>query len=303
MASTSRELEVIGRENTINNITGDQYLYNITVVNQVDSGKAPESLVLNDAPLDLLSVHFIGRNEELDRIGKILDTVREDDDVPARCVIQGMHGLGKTQLALQFAKLSFKRQRYSLIFWISATTVEKLSQGFVDLLNLVGHPDRSHPEQSTRLKAARRWLEDANSIDWLLILDNVDRNTISFIREHLPRRNQRGNIIFTTRPTAVASALACVAGQQHEVLELGLPDLREAATLLLAESNINATSVTISKAENVVKRVGRLPLAISQAASFMKESRKNLDEILLVFEGQQIQVCYEFTLFCAISPS
>jgi hypothetical protein len=50
------------------------------------------------------------------------------DDMQARCVIHGMHG---TQLAPQSAKLPFIQQRYSIVFWISATTIEKLNQGFV----------------------------------------------------------------------------------------------------------------------------------------------------------------------------
>jgi GTPase SAR1 family protein len=63
---------------------------------------------------------------------------------PARCVIYGMHGIGKTQLVLRFANDSFDQERYSHVFWMSATTVEKLSQGFADLLTLVTHLDRSN---------------------------------------------------------------------------------------------------------------------------------------------------------------
>jgi hypothetical protein len=57
--------------------------------------------------------------------------------------------------------------------------------------------------------------------------------TLDFIREHLARKNQRGSILFTTRTESVGSFLACAAGQQHQVVELGLPDAQDA---LLAES-------------------------------------------------------------------
>jgi hypothetical protein len=217
--------------------------------------------------------------------------------MPARCVIYGMHGLGKTQLSLQFASTSFIQQRYSLIFWISATTIEKMNYGFTKLLNLVGHPDRSHTDQGTRLTAARRWLEDSGSIKWLLVLDNVDRDSISFIRQHLPRTNPRGNILFTTRTDAVAAALACSGGQQHETIELGLPNVQDAVNLLLKESNADAVAWTpsmTSKAKEVVKRVGRLPFAVSQTAAFMKQSQRRLDDILQLFHSKhQIQVCFD----------
>jgi hypothetical protein len=131
-------------------------------------------------------------------------------------------------------------------------------------------------------------------MNWLLVLDNVDASTLDFIRENLPRRNQRGNILFTTRTVDVASALSHAAGQQHEVLELGLPDAQDAVDLFLKESGIDeagATRMTTSEANEVVKCVGWLPLAISQTASFMRQCHKELDYILRLLQSEQkIQV-------------
>jgi NB-ARC domain len=290
--------------NTINNVTGDQYNnYNIQAESS-SSGQAPMLSPFIEAPLDLLSIYFTGRDKELDEIAKTLDIIH--GDVPTRCVIYGMHGIGKTQLALRFANDSFDQERYSHVFWMSATTVEKLNQGFTDLLTLVAHPDRSNLlDQSARLKAARRWLEDARSINWLLVLDNVDPMTLGFLQVNLPRRNRQGNILFTTRTEVVAAALARTAGQEHKVIELGLPELQHATKLLLVESNTNAISATAkSKAEEVVKFVGQLPLAVSHAASFMKQTHKTLDDILLLFHSEhQSQVRFDARSVYIISSS
>jgi hypothetical protein len=253
------------------------------------SSKSLPSLSFNDAPVDLLSVHFTGREKELACIANALDEAQ--GDVPTRCVIHGMHGIGKTQLALRFAKTAFDRQRFSLIFWITATTVEKLHQGFSHLLDLVDHPYRALPQQSSRLTAARRWLEESSSVDWLVVLDDVDRETLGFLREHLPRKNSRGSILVTTRTEGVAKAVASVGGQQHTVLELQLPDAKDAARLLLghlANNGIDAflaTPSTASKAEEVVGCVGFLPLAVAQAASFMAETHKSLDNLLDLYKS------------------
>jgi hypothetical protein len=55
----------------INNVTGDQYNCYLTFP-QVEAGgsssQVPSSLSFNDAPLDLLSVHFTGREKGLDRV-------------------------------------------------------------------------------------------------------------------------------------------------------------------------------------------------------------------------------------------
>jgi hypothetical protein len=165
--------QVVLQNSTVNKIGRDQY--NI-VYNQVgrsgSSPQAPTSLTFNDAPLGLLSAYFTGREEELANIQRIFDVVH--NDMPARCVVHGMHGLGKTQLALQFANLSFIQQRYSIIFWISATTVEKLNQGFAKILHLVDHPHQFHPDHDARLTAARRWLEESGLVSWVLVVDNVN---------------------------------------------------------------------------------------------------------------------------------
>ena len=173
---------------------------------------------------------------------------------------------------------------------MSGTTVEKLNQGFADLLTLVAHPDRSNlGDQSARLKAARRWLEDAISINWLLVLDNVDPGVVRFLQEHLPRKNQQGKILLTTRTADVATALARTAGREHHTVELGLPNVEDATSLLFAESDTEVTApttLTKSKAEDVVKFVGQLPLAISHIASFMKQTQHDLDDLLLMFRSE-----------------
>jgi hypothetical protein len=203
-----------------------------------------------------------------------------------------MPGMGKSQLVLQYAKLSSDRQQYSSIFWISGATVEKLNQGLAKVLHLIGHPDRDHPNQSTRLTSARRWLEEPDtngSIKWLLILDNIDQEVVGFLRQHLPRKNSTGNILLTTRTRAVAEAIITVAGQQHPIFELRPPDLRDAAKQLLKEAGINASIIapnSTNGAEALVNCVGRLPLAISHAASFAKHFHKNLDDVLGLYQSR-----------------
>lgn len=127
---------------------------------------------------------------------------------------------------MQYATLSYNRQRYSVIFWISGATVEKLNQGFAKILTLVGHPDRDHPEQSTRLVSARQWLEESGSLKWLLILDNISQEAVDFLREHLPRKNSSGNILLTTRAVLLTEA---VVGQREQILDLRAPDTSDAA--------------------------------------------------------------------------
>ena len=56
----------------------------------------------NDAPLDLLSVKFTGREQEIALIIEFLEAVY--GDLPTRCALHGMHGVGKSQVTYALAK-------------------------------------------------------------------------------------------------------------------------------------------------------------------------------------------------------
>jgi hypothetical protein len=104
----------------------------------------------------------------------------------------------------------------------------------------------------------------------------------------------------------VTATLASSAGQQHETFELGLPDLRDAVDMLLKESNVDAIASTrpiVGKAEDIIKRVGRLPFALSYAAACMKQSRTNMGDMLLLLESKpKMQVSSGIMPPCIPSP-
>lgn len=281
---------VDSRQGTTNIIGRDQ-INHYTNVQNFSSQQLP-TLSFNDAPIDLLSAHFTGREKELEDIDKAFGTGH--GNTPIRCAAHGMPGIGKTQLALQYARMWHNRHQHLPVFWISGATVEKLNQGFAKILTLVGHPDYSNSEQNIRLISARRWFEEPDvngpgTFGWLLVLDNVSQEAVSFLREHLPRKNSSGNILLTTRTRAVAEAVTTVAGQQHQILEVLIPNLKHAANQLLKEAGIDSTDPPFAftnGAEALVKCVGCLPLAISHAASFAKQSHKHLDVVLSLYQSK-----------------
>jgi hypothetical protein len=275
---------------TYNEIAGNSTHLHFNFPQRAIAGpSAPKNVAqcpsFNDAPLDLLSVNFTGRKKEMALIIKFLDILY--GDVPTRCALHGVHGVGKSQLFYALAKYLYGKRRYTNIFWMQATTIEKLHQGFSKLLHLVSHPDRSSTDDSARLTAARRWLEDFDSGRWLLVIDNVARETVDFLREHLPRKNGRGNILFTTRTEDVAEALINVAGRRHGIVELHIPDVKDAARLFLKHLKDPDTAGDKSKIQEVVKGIGCLPLAVAQAASYMTGTGSSLDDMLALFESRR----------------
>jgi hypothetical protein len=266
-------------------VVSELRMFFMTQKNSSSSSQSPGQLSsFNDAPIDMLSFHFMGRNKELEILEKNLTDTHAN--VPARCAIHGMAGLGKTQLALAYTKIFFDTHQDALVFWIPASSIEKINQGFSKILNLVAHPDRRHPEQSARQTATRRWLEElkiSGPVQWLLVFDDANIKTLEFLREHLPRHGGHGQILFTTRTEGVAEALCKAGGQEHPTLDLKAPDILDATKLFLDSTEMyedHEPPFVRSKVMELVKCLGCLPLAVSQAGSFMKQSHQTVDDIL-----------------------
>ena len=261
--------------------------------------------------MGLLSQNFTGRKEELARLN-ILLKFRRNDGMPARYAIVGMPGLGKTQLALKTASDYFAQSKSRVVFWVSTATPQRFSQGFSKILELIDHIDRNHSDQSVKLMAAQRWLEqDVAStfppdhgnfkplttqgahLSWLLIFDNVGEETVPILRQYLPRSNSQGVVLLTTRHIDVAKALVHVDCEGEHILNLELPQREDAIGLLCTELerlevddfNMDQKSDT-SKAEDLVLSLGRLPFAISQVASFANQSSKDIDYMLRLCQGE-----------------
>ncbi|KZP24455.1 hypothetical protein FIBSPDRAFT_693533, partial [Athelia psychrophila] len=193
----------------------------------------------NDAAVDLISSCFTGRHEDVQFIANAFAS--PTGSAPPRCAIWGMPGLGKSQLVLKYAHSSFESGRHTHIFAISATTVEKLTQGLTGVLELVQHPARHNPDQSMQLTAARHCFEHSEKygfVQWLIIFDNATSETVAFLRLHFPRQNANGSILITTRTLEIAEALTTVAGQQHPICKLNALSLIQSAELLLKKAGI-----------------------------------------------------------------
>jgi hypothetical protein len=250
----------------------------------------------NDAPVDLLSIHFIKREREL---GLVRNAHRvSEDNMPTRCAIWGIPGVGKTQLALRYTKIFLEYPTVSAVFWMSCSNVEKLQQGFSKLLSLINHPDQFKPEQNARVIAARGWLEQpevSGILRWLLVLDNVDITTLEFLRENLPRQGKQGRILITTRTEAVAHAVCKASGELQLSFELEPPVMGDAIIFFLDSvgvSDDSMSSVSRRQVTDLIKCLGRLPFAVEQAASFMTQSSQTIDSFTRLYGGnEKSRVC------------
>lgn len=169
--------------------------------------------------------------------------------------------------------------------------MEKLSQDIskaVDLLRLRG---RHTLNQASKLTAARGWLEDSTvAKGWLVVLDNVSEETaITTLRDFLPRENCKGRILMTTRIATVTERYSVSGGLPRMALQS--PGIDDAIAMLSAGAKLereDLKEVNYTNLERLVRSVGNLPLAIDQAASYMRETGCSSQEVLDGYKGDEV---------------
>lgn len=159
-------------------------------------------------PLDR-KVNYISRGTETDEVERHLNTVKTASDGNARfCVIHGVFGIGKTQLALEIA-CRWKAP----VFWLNAETPVKLKESFDEIarvLRLDVEPGMHGKELGNLAKqwlATRKCYQNTflsnqqflTHIDngWLLVYDNAT-SFEAMAEVYWPTLSQ-GSVLVTTR--------------------------------------------------------------------------------------------------------
>ncbi|KZP21285.1 hypothetical protein FIBSPDRAFT_860739 [Athelia psychrophila] len=88
----------------------------------------------------VITRHFVGRAKELLEIHRAFNTPC-DANRPARYALCGPGGVGKSQLALQYAERAYAQGRYLHVFYITASTAGHIRDGLAHILCLVQKPD------------------------------------------------------------------------------------------------------------------------------------------------------------------
>jgi tetratricopeptide (TPR) repeat protein len=193
--------------------------------------------------------NFLGRDGELAALAAALSG-------GATAVVQsvrGMGGVGKTQLAIEFAHAH--ASDYELVYWIAADESATIADQFAGLARALGL------EPAPDSDALRAQVHDLlRSVrGWLLIFDGAD--SADDVRPWLPSGVMPPgvpcHVIITTRRGGFS-----VFGR---VLDLDVLDPSDAERLL----RTRAPDLSEEIAQQIAAELGRLPLALEQAAAYL----------------------------------
>ncbi|KAF1981387.1 hypothetical protein K402DRAFT_449234 [Aulographum hederae CBS 113979] len=214
------------------------------------------------------------RDRDFVERGAILDQIHQKCCIlGSRTALIGLGGVGKSQLAIEYAFRTRERSPETWILWVHASNAARFEQSYRDIADRVKVFGRRDPKVNI-FKLVHDWLCDERR-KWVLILDNVDdagflfggtgqnRAEDSPLVSYLPQC-QHGAILVTTRSKTTALELV----EERDFILVEPMDKTDAVVLFkkkLSNQNDNG-SIT-----ELVTALEYMPLAIVQAAAYISK--------------------------------
>jgi tetratricopeptide (TPR) repeat protein len=178
-----------------------------------------------------------------------------------------------------------ERAPQTWVFWAHAGTAARFEECYRAIADKAKLPGRNEPKADI-LRLVYRWLCNEESGKWVMILDNADDDTLFFsnlqrkrqeqklvrtdsvpapaLSEYLPQ-SPNGSILITTRNDEVAFKLI---GGYQDIIRVGPMDQDHALALLQTKTGDSSNE---EAATDLVKALDYMPLAISQAAAYIRQ--------------------------------
>ncbi|CAE7123276.1 unnamed protein product, partial [Rhizoctonia solani] len=203
------------------------------------------------------TIFYTGQENENTQVAACITGGKDERRV---CVIYGLGGVGKTQLALNVIGRTW--DEWDHIIYVDASSNEALEKSFKEFA------EAKYLGES--YKDAISWLESCGE-RWLVVFDSADTPSTN-IRQYIPAMGRGGSVLITTR----LPDLARFAVGPGSVCHLSGMSLADGTSLLFkvaaSAGNRHFPDEDAKAAEELVKDFGCLALAIVHAGALIAHS-------------------------------
>ena len=229
--------------------------------------RGPQHSIPHNLPFPSIGNLFKGRDGALMELREMLDgAAGHATAIVAAQLIHGLGGVGKSQLAVEFA---WKHQdHYTAMLFVKADTADNLRAGLAGLCETLELPERNVADQDVRADAVLGWLAD--NPGWLLILDNVDDKPAAEAVQQFVTGLGGGDVLITGRWTMFGDAI--------QKMELDVLAEDKAAEYLLEKTHgkRRATESDYDAALELARRLGGLAVSLEHAAAYIVQHRGSI---------------------------
>jgi tetratricopeptide (TPR) repeat protein len=190
-------------------------------------------------------------------------------------VLCGLGGIGKTQTAIEYARRH--QSDYSIVLWCLADSEPSLTSGFAAFAPDLGLPEKTDVPELVR--DVKRWLE--RNENWLLILDNADDPALA--KTFIPAHHEGGVLL-----TSVASDFSAFGVANPD--ELDILTETEAMNFFRARFGRDYTEKENAELMNLVMELGHFPLALEQAAAYLRATKTPVAKYLADLKSRGLPV-------------
>ncbi len=209
---------------------------------------------------------FVGRTALLNQLHAMM-SASERSTVILPQSLHGLGGVGKTQLAIEYAHRY--SDQYDLVWWIPAEDPAEVRRSMVELANYLKLPLSTDTSQ-TILRVIEALKAGQPFRRWLLVFDNAAAPET--LEQYLPDRT--GEVLITSRDQAWATA--------SQALEVDVFERPESIAML----GQRASAVPREQADLLADIAGDLPLALELAAAWHQATRQPTPAYVELFEAQ-----------------
>ncbi|MFI1177525.1 tetratricopeptide repeat protein [Streptomyces melanogenes] len=201
------------------------------------------------------------------------ETVDSNGTAVLRQVLTGMGGVGKTQLAADYAHTAWDTGGLDVLVWVTASAQSPVVTGYAQAGVELCRADPDDPAQAARSFLA--WLTSKagqRPCRWLIVLDDVADPADLVVNPGDPANrfslwppaSPYGRTLVTTRRRD-----ATLTGEGRRLVEVGLFTEAEAVAYLTTSLAAHSRIEPADQLTALGRELGYLPLALSQAAAYL----------------------------------